>query len=751
MRAVWTGALGVVIALTGCAYDAAPEPMAIAPGGRGPGGQFGVLGGVGEGEKSKGSMDADDAAPSPQEEAEMDKRSREDREASRLRAARPAKKPGVAAPEPAGSDEGRVREWFPEAFLWQPLVETNDDGLASVDVRVPDQLTTWRVLALAHSAQGRQAGTTHHFDTRLPISVDPITPGWLYVGDEVVIPSQVVSMGQGFSGSVRTGARGSLSGFGGAELSVSAGGSRVIGTAVTAERSGQGLFTAELKDSGFVDAAERKVRVRPGGRPVQTLRGGVLSGPRSFTLDRPGAIEQSVQVQVFPGPLSVLHSELERVGNSPPGAYGYALIDGVQVLSATAGVEVDAGALRTLRIRSWQRLVRQARAPDALLAAQLVAGLRNPQDSLAQTTRDRLVRTIEVSQRGDGTWASASRSTLQQVLVQTAMTARVLPESSRGARVRASGALERNLPSVDDPFTAAWLLASGVIDASLRPALEDLVVESMNIGPDGTRELLIPSGVLDPTSARPTRAQALAVTWLALAEREDLPWRGDLVSELLQGWSAERGFGAGWADTLALDAVRGGLASLDKPVAVILEVDGVEVARSSVDPAQPKIPAILQAAVGGEVGVRSEPAVPGLAFVAAHTAYVPFTGLEALPGVEVEVQAGPMVSGRRSMLTLTIAAPSGASVEVVQGLPAGTAAEVPGSTQALLSAPARVDQDRVTLVTRRFGAGEVLELELVVTPSFAGQMSTRPLEIRAGGQQVQVAPMQWVVRPGGGA
>ncbi|MCB9673628.1 MAG: hypothetical protein H6737_00845 [Alphaproteobacteria bacterium] len=654
-------------------------------------------------------------------------------------------------PEPA-ADEGRIREWFPEAFLWQPLVETSGDGVASVDVRVPDQLTTWRVLALAHSAEGQQAGATHTFDTRLPVSVDPVTPGWLYVGDEVRMPSQVVSMGAPFAGTVSVRAGGALSGSGGGAVSVSANGSRVVQTGLVAESSGSGTVTAELRDGGLVDGAERKVVVHPAGRPVSTQRGGVLSGPRTFGMVNGDASEERLLVQVFPGPLAVLHSELLRIEDSPPGAYGYALIDGVRTLSATAGVEVDEAQLRTLRIRSWQRLVRQARSPSGLAAATMLYGVAGVSDDpLAETTRDRLVRVVEQSQRGDGTWSTPSRSTLQQVLVETATTVRSLPESSSGARIRAGGALERNLPTVEDPFTAAWLLASGVVDESLRPQLQDIVLEGLSEGSDGTRTVSVPSDVRDAHGLRPTRAQVLAVTWLALADRDDLDWRGDLVSELLQGWSAERGFGAGWADVVALQAVQGGLASLDRPVTVVLEVGGREVARGAVDPKQPKIPAILEASEGGEITVRSEPPVPGLAFVATHTAWVPFRGDEKVPGVDVEVEAGPLASGREGSVTLTVAAPSGVPVALTQGIPAGTAVDVPPETRAMLSEPPIVQQDRVILKTRAFQAGEVMELRLKVTPSFAGRMSTRPLEVETGAGAVQLPPMVWTVRAGEGA
>src|SRR5262252_2794966 len=90
-------------------------------------------------------------------------------------------------PPPAEPEETHVqsRAWFPETFLFEPLVVTDADGAASLKVRVPDRLTTWRVLALAHSRGGAQAGAVARFQGTLPTYVDPVVPPFLLVGDEV--------------------------------------------------------------------------------------------------------------------------------------------------------------------------------------------------------------------------------------------------------------------------------------------------------------------------------------------------------------------------------------------------------------------------------------------------------------------------------------------------------------------------------------------------------------------------------------
>ena len=99
-----------------------------------------------------------------------------------------------AEPAPMEAEEAApARSWFPESFLFEPRVVTDLSGNASLAVRVPDRLTTWRVLALAHTREGQQAGAVTSFLGTLPVYVEPVVPASLYTRDEVRIPVQVVN------------------------------------------------------------------------------------------------------------------------------------------------------------------------------------------------------------------------------------------------------------------------------------------------------------------------------------------------------------------------------------------------------------------------------------------------------------------------------------------------------------------------------------------------------------------------------
>ena len=251
-----------------------------------------------------------------------------------------AEAPGGGKDRGEGESETRTRAWFPESFLWQPMVLTDDDGVASVDVRVPDQLTTWRVLGLAHDRAGHQAGAVHTFDSRLPLYVDPVIPGWLYAGDQLDLPVQVVNTTEASVNAVlRAESSSALSGAGEVSLDIGPSDSDVVNVRLSAVAAGTGKVSASLRASEGNDRAEREIPVLPEGRPVEKTRGGTLAGERSFSMFGPDDADPTTEeltIRVFPGPLAVLQNEVERLqGGARPddGAYGFALSSQMGVLA----------------------------------------------------------------------------------------------------------------------------------------------------------------------------------------------------------------------------------------------------------------------------------------------------------------------------------------------------------------------------------------------------------------------------------
>ena len=364
--------------------------------------------------------------------------------------------PGGAAPA--------TRAWFPETFLFEPLVVTDADGRANVPVKVPDRLTTWRVLALAHSRQGSQAGTVSSFLGTLPTYVEPVTPPFLYAGDVVKLPVQVVNttesdVNAALSWSV-TGA--TLSSTGGA-VKVPAGGSTVQYVTLTTARAGEANFRATL---GGTDAVAKTIELKPLGRREIQSKAGTLAAPRTFTLTGPANPlpgTEALRVRVYPGALGLVRNELSAApgrGGLAEDAYLLQLLGQSPALLTSLGATPDTDTIRSLSILATQRVMQHARSPSVDAATLLTeAALAHPENPVLQRLGERLALQVSMSQRADGTCQGATGWTLQRLLVTTAECVRavnastVTPAAKQRATavtLKASGAFERNQARVAD-------------------------------------------------------------------------------------------------------------------------------------------------------------------------------------------------------------------------------------------------------------------------------------------------------------
>ncbi len=644
-------------------------------------------------------------------------------------------------------DDVQTRAWFPEAFLWRPLVETGEDGVAEIEVRVPDQLSTFRVLALAHDRRGQQAGDVHTFQSRLPVHVDPLVPDRLYLGDRVSLPVRVVNGSDGpLEAALNVAATGALSGGGDAELTLSAGSSDVRRIALVAARPGTASVRAEVVAGEHADAAERTMDVLPSGRPVVSSVARRLSSDPFTLVAARGAnpASERIEVTVLGGAWSLLHAEVERLaaGARPlDPAYGYTLSAHVTALAEATGVEVDDELQRRLRIQAWQRLARRARSPTAGEAADLLASLRGVEgDELVDALMPELVRLTRRRQRANGTWSRTEVSTLQQVLVQTAVAARALPDDERGARVRAAGAVERSLSSIADPYTASVVLAADLVPTLQREALRDMVRGAVEEG-----RVVVPETVRNARGERPTPSEARA--WAILALEDDDPVGGLLVAELLGAWRVERGFGAGAADAVALEAVVRSLPPPDEPVSLELRSGQEAVATATLDPADPRVPArfvLTPEASTTTLSLHADPPAPGLVMVATRRSWVDWRATDRVPGVDVDVDVETLRVGQRGHLRLAIAGPSKAVVRVRQPLPAGVTV-----LAAPLAGRATVElfSDEIVVRTAAFQPGEAIEVDVPVVATFPGRFSTGPLTVSVdAGPETPLRPELWRVR-----
>lgn len=92
-------------------------------------------------------------------------------------------------------DEGlgvmEIRQDFPDTAFWQADVRTGENGQAQVTVRLPDNLTTWRMDARAVTLDTRVGQTTMDLISSKPLLLRPQTPRFFVAGDQVTLGTAI--------------------------------------------------------------------------------------------------------------------------------------------------------------------------------------------------------------------------------------------------------------------------------------------------------------------------------------------------------------------------------------------------------------------------------------------------------------------------------------------------------------------------------------------------------------------------------
>lgn len=757
------------------AFDAAPEPSMVAP--AAPPAEEGMMGKAGRLERKKMKAFGADNSYGSGGLGALGGGGRGGAPASAMVAApKPmeadAKEEAASAEGGEGALEAATRAWFPETFLFEPLVVTDANGLAHVPVKVPDRLTTWRVLALAHAREGSQAGAVASFLGTLPTYVEPVTPPFLYAGDSVRLPVQVVNTTDAeVSSSLSLAVQGATLSSAGGTVRVPAGGSALQYVTLSTTTPGVARLRAAL---GSTDAVERDVELKPAGRRELVSKAGTLAAPRSFALEGPANPlpgTEAVRVRVYPGGLGLLRSELSAApgrGGVAEDGYLLQLLGEAPTLLRALGATPDEPVIRELSLLATQRVMQFSRAPSVETATLLTeAALAHPQNPVLARLGERLALQVTQAQRPDGTCQGQTGWTLQRLLVMTADCVRAARASSatpaarqRAAAMtlRASGAFERNLARVADPYTAAAIVASGAVSGTVAEQLRKQVLAGLadsGTG-DGAKALTVDAGVLRPDGRQPSAWEATAMAILALDGVADAPL-ADLGTFLLSGYSPYVGWGDGRANQVALRAaLKLFQAPVPEGVKVVVERDGKALVSGTLDARALQDVLVLDAPALGSAGshawtIRAEPPVPGLGYSLQLVAYAPWKdepggGLELTTALPAAVKVG-----LPAPVKLTAAMPGGLAMRLDLSLPAGVQADST-ALEKLVSKGAIVrhesEDGRLTLHLPAQPNGAVWTEEVTVVATLAGTLHTGSSRLEVEGTPSRgkdFAPLTWKV------
>jgi uncharacterized protein YfaS (alpha-2-macroglobulin family) len=190
---------------------------------------------------------------------------------------------------PSADTPIKLRENFNALALFAPSVKTDSNGRAVVPVKLPDNLTRYRIMAVSVDAGKRFGSGESNLTARQPLMVRPSAPRFMNFGDKIELPV-VIQNQTDDAMSVEVGVRATnatLTAGGGRKVLVPANDRVEIRFPVSAEKAGTARFQIGVTSGKWSDAAEISL---PVWTPATTEAFATYG-----TTDENGAIIQPVQ------------------------------------------------------------------------------------------------------------------------------------------------------------------------------------------------------------------------------------------------------------------------------------------------------------------------------------------------------------------------------------------------------------------------------------------------------------------------
>ncbi|MBI2921682.1 MAG: hypothetical protein HYY18_11420 [Planctomycetes bacterium] len=232
---------------------------------------------------------------------------------------------GTMADEPPG--DIRVRQDFPETLLWRPLLVTDDQGRARLEIDLADSITTWRLTASASAMDGRLGSATRGLLVFQPFFVDIDFPVALTQNDSVSVPVAVYNYlkePQQVSLKLLLEDWFELDGDPRATLALEPGEVRAVKFRIRAKGLGRRRLTVYAwgADEAARDAIRREVDIVPDGKMVEIVWNDRLGGPLARRIALPGnSIPGTTKIfaKVYPGVFSQVVEGVEGMLGMPHG------------------------------------------------------------------------------------------------------------------------------------------------------------------------------------------------------------------------------------------------------------------------------------------------------------------------------------------------------------------------------------------------------------------------------------------------
>ncbi len=324
----------------------------------------------------------------------------------------------------------RVRKYFPETFLFEPQIITDQNGTAERRFKLPDNITTWRTSMIASSRTGQLGSGLCSLNVFQEFFVDIDLPVLLTCDDEISLPVAVYNYTKKTINAIVELEQANwfqLIGTHRKELMIEKENVGVVHFRIRAVEFGKQKILAKAYALGSSDAIQKQITVVPNGQKQNSIISSTFGQDVSHSIDFPdGTIpgSQSFCVKLYSGIISQLSDGLEGLLRMPFGCfeqttsitYPNVLILDYLRRAGKRNPEIEMKALEYISI-GYQRLVSYEVSGGGFSwwgnspANQLLTayGIMQFQDmnkvfEVDEYVIERTVRWLLNKQRADGSW-----------------------------------------------------------------------------------------------------------------------------------------------------------------------------------------------------------------------------------------------------------------------------------------------------------------------------------------------------------
>lgn len=221
----------------------------------------------------------------------------------------------------------RIRELFPETLYYNPIVITDKNGKAQVEIPLADSITSWRVSALASTKDGEFGNANIPIVVFQDFFIDLDLPVSLTQDDEISIPVAVynyLSDKQDIEINIEKAGWFELMDSESKSISLEKNGIGSVYFRIKVNKIGFHNLTVKAFGSSLSDAIKRSIEVVPNGKKIENSINNSIKDKKSETVIIPSeAIKDSrkVYAKIYPRFISQVVEGMDGILAMPHGCF----------------------------------------------------------------------------------------------------------------------------------------------------------------------------------------------------------------------------------------------------------------------------------------------------------------------------------------------------------------------------------------------------------------------------------------------